>query len=58
MEEKLSVQVWLLNGVYVCNCDSSILLTAKDNHGKVLEQLTANGTSTYLEVDKPSDQSE
>jgi hypothetical protein len=38
--------------------DFFILPTVKVNHDKVLEQLTANGTCTYLEVGKPSDLSE
>lgn len=47
-EEKLSVEVWLLYSVHVCHNDLAFS-TSQSNHGKVFQQLTANGTCSNLE---------
>lgn len=47
-EEELSVEVGLLYGVHVCHNDLS-LSSCQSNHGKVFQQLTANGTCSDLE---------
>ena len=47
-EEELSVEVGLLDGVHICHNDLT-LTTCQSNHGKVFQQLTANGTCSDLE---------
>ena len=47
-EEELSVEVGLLNGVHVSHNDLA-LPGCQSNHGKVFQQLTANGTGSNLE---------
>lgn len=47
-EEELSVEVGLLYGVHVCHNDLT-LPACQSNHGKVFQQLTANGTCSDLE---------
>lgn len=47
-EEELSVEVGLLYGVHVCHNDLT-LPACQSNHGKVFQQLTANGTGANLE---------
>ncbi len=46
-EEELSVEVGLLYGVHVCH-DDLTLPSCQSNHGKVFQQLTANGTCAHL----------
>lgn len=46
-EEELPVEVGLLDGVHVCDNDLS-LTASQAHHGKVLQELTADGSSTNL----------
>ena len=50
-EQELSVQVGALYGVHVCDSDVSPLPSAQAHEGKVLQQLTANSTSSHLHRD-------
>lgn len=47
-EEELPVEIRLLNSVHVSHSHLSPLSASQTNHSKVLQQLTANGTSTNL----------
>ena len=49
-EEKLSVEVALLNDVHVSDVHCSSLTAAHTHHGIVLEELTPNGSRTNLEI--------
>lgn len=46
-EEELAVEVGLLDGVHVSH-DNLSLPAGQAHHGKVLQQLTANGSSSDL----------
>lgn len=52
-EEELAVEVGLLDGVHVRDDDLS-LPTSQAHHGKVLQQLTADGSSSNLTTAKIS----
>lgn len=51
-EEELPVEVGFLNCVHVSHSHLSTWPTPQTYHSKVLQQLTANGTSTNLRVGK------
>ncbi len=47
-EEELRVKVELLDDVHVCHVDGPLCAAAHAHHGKVLEQLTADGPRSNL----------
>lgn len=47
-EQKLSIQVWFLNKVHICNNDFSFWTASYPHHGEVLQHFATNGTRAYL----------
>jgi len=52
-EEELSIEIGLLYGVHVSDYDLAIT-AGQAHHGKVFQQLTANGSSTNLNTGNKS----
>lgn len=49
-EQELTVQVGSFYEVHICNSDVSFFSCTKPDEGKVFEKLTANGTSSNLDI--------
>lgn len=47
-EKKLSVKIWFLDDIHVCDGDAAVLRTGQTDHGKILQKFTTDGSRTNL----------